>query len=130
MDPHITGVPFGRRSPRSGGPYSTPIHSNYRGEQLLNAEKLREALYKSELRGNPFPANNPRFAGFSYHMSLWHVPMVFGECAVSVAKMDGFGGNTALLLPSGTVAFFVRGGIPPSDPQLAAAANALRPECR
>ena len=27
MDPHITGVPFGRRSPRSGGPYSTPIHT-------------------------------------------------------------------------------------------------------
>ena len=39
---------------------------HYRGEQLLNAEKLREELYKSEIRGNPFPANNPRFAGFSY----------------------------------------------------------------
>ncbi len=103
---------------------------HYRGEQLLNAEKLREALYKSELRGNPFPANNPRFAGFSYHMSLWHVPMEFGECTVSVAKMAGHGGNTALLLPSGTVAFFVQVAGVPVDPQLAAAANAVRPECR
>ena len=26
MDPIVTGVPFGRRSPRKRGPYSTPIH--------------------------------------------------------------------------------------------------------
>jgi hypothetical protein len=56
--------------------------------------------------------------------------MEFGECTVSVAKMDGHGGNTALLLPSGTVAFFVQSAGVPVDPQLAAAANALRPECR
>lgn len=63
-------------------------------------------------------------------MSLWHVPMEFGECTVSVAKMAGHGGNTALLLPSGTVAFFVQVAGVPVDPQLAAAANAVRPECR
>ena len=27
MDPRIKGVPFGRRSPRYGGPHSTPSHT-------------------------------------------------------------------------------------------------------
>ena len=108
----------------------------YRGEQLLSAEGLHEALYQTQIRGKPFPQDDPRFTGFTYHMALWHVPIALGSCVVDVPKMAGWGGNTALLLPSGTVAFFVRdalslaGMVTPIDPHLAAAAHALRPECR
>jgi hypothetical protein len=80
----------------------------FRGGQLLSAKKTREALYRTEIEGLPFPPGIQRFEGFSYHMSLWHLPIDVGECTINAAKMSGYGRNTVLFLPSGAIAFFCR----------------------
>ena len=40
VNPIVTGVPFGRRSPRKQGPYSTPIHG---GDRALGRRANRGA---------------------------------------------------------------------------------------
>jgi CubicO group peptidase (beta-lactamase class C family) len=100
----------------------------YAGEQLLSAKKLKEALYKTEVRGKPAP-ENPRHRGVTYHMSLWHRAVELADCSANVPRMSGHGGTVVHLLPSGTAAFLVQdgGGVDPD--RMVAAADLLRSEC-
>ena len=101
----------------------------YRNEQLLSAGKIREALYRTEIRGAPAP--NAHNAGVSYYMSLWQVPIELGKCTINVSLMSGSGGKIAVLLPSGTVAFYVRNSRRKNFVrELTIAANSLHSECQ
>jgi CubicO group peptidase (beta-lactamase class C family) len=101
----------------------------YRGEQLLSEGKIREALYRTEIRGAPAPnSHNPRV---SYYMSLWQVPTELDKCTINVSMMSGVGGKIAILLPSGAVAFYVRNRRGPNFVrELTVAASSLRSECQ
>ena len=103
---------------------------NHLGAQLLSAVKLGEALYRTNVRGNPFPPGVSRFAGFTYHMGLWHVPIDLGECKISVSRMSGWGGNAVLLMPSGSIAFTLRNKGMGVDDKLVASVHAIDPQCR
>lgn len=96
--------------------------------QLLSAVKLREALYRSEARGLPFPTGS-RFEGSSYHMAIWHVPFEGKRCTVVVPKMAGWGGNSVLFLPNGIITFFVQDGFHQIDDAMVAATNEIVPIC-
>jgi CubicO group peptidase (beta-lactamase class C family) len=101
----------------------------YHGEQLLSAGKIREALYRTEIRGAPAP--NSHNAGVSYYMSLWQVPTELDKCTVNVSMMSGAGGKNLVLLPSGTVVFYVRNSAGRNlVRELTVAANSLRSECQ
>lgn len=101
----------------------------YHGEQLLSERKIREALYRTEIRGAPAPiSNNP---GRSYFMSFWQVPIELGKCTINVSLMSGTGGKIAVLLPSGTVAFYVRNSKGKNFVRkLTVAANSIHSECQ
>jgi hypothetical protein len=101
----------------------------YNGKQLLSAGKVREALYRTEKRGAPAPiSNNPER---SYFMSFWQVPIELGKCTINVSLMSGSGGKIAVLLPSGTVAFYVRNSRGKNFVQkMTIAANSLHSECQ
>ena len=101
----------------------------HRGEQLLSREKIREALYQTEFRGAPAP--NSHNAEVSYYMSLWQVPTALDKCTINVSMMSGVGGKIAVLLPSGTVAFYVRNNTGTNYvKELTIVANSLNPECQ
>ena len=101
----------------------------HRDEQLLSAKKIREALYRTEIRGAPAP--NVHNAGVSYYMSLWQVPIELDKCTINVSMMSGVGGKIAVLLPSGAVAFFVRNSKGKNFVrELTVAVNSLRSECQ
>jgi CubicO group peptidase (beta-lactamase class C family) len=101
----------------------------YHGEQLLSERKIREALYRTEIRGAAAPtSNNPER---SYFMSFWQVPVELGKCTINVSLMSGSGGKIAVLLPSGTVAFYVRNSRRNNFVRaLTIAANSLHSECQ
>lgn len=101
----------------------------HRNEQLLSARKIREALYRTEIRGAPAP--NVHNAGVSYFMSLWQVPIELDKCTINVSMMSGVGGKISVLLPSGAVAFYVRNSKGKNFVrELTVAVNSLRPECQ
>ena len=101
----------------------------HQGKQLLSSKKLDEAFYRTSVRGNPFPTGLSRFAGFTYHMGLWHVPIDLGECKISVSRMSGWGGNAILLMPSGIIAFTIRNKGIGVDDKLAAVAHIIDSQC-
>lgn len=101
----------------------------YHDTQLLSAGKIREALYRTEIRGAPAP--NPNNTGVSYYMSLWQVPIELNECTINVSLMSGVGGKIAVLLPSGAVAFYVRNSKGKNFVQkLTTAVSSLHSECQ
>jgi len=101
----------------------------YRDEQLLSERKIHEALYRTKFRGAPAP--NAHNAGVSYYMSLWQVPTELGKCTINVSLMSGVGGKIAILLPSGTVAFYVRNSKGKNFVrELTVAANSIHSECQ
>jgi hypothetical protein len=100
------------------------------GDQLLNRTMLAEALYRTDVRGLPFPTGVARFAGFTYHMGLWHRPIDLGDCEINVSKMAGWGGNSVLLLPTGGIAFTLRNRGIDVDSKLATAVHAIDPQCQ
>ncbi len=74
----------------------------FHGAQLLNRNKVREALYRSPRRGLS--------AGMSfghqefYLHSLWMTDVNLSNCSVFAPSMRGHGGNHIIVLPSGVVA--------------------------
>lgn len=101
----------------------------HRDSQLLSARKIREALYRTEIRGAAVP--NAHNAEVSYFMSLWQVPTELDNCTINVSLMSGVGGKIAVLLPSGTVAFHVRNRKGKNFVrELTVATNSLRSECQ
>jgi hypothetical protein len=47
MDPFVTGVPFGCRSPRNWGPYSMPIHNDTITVSIHNLQALKTKSNKA-----------------------------------------------------------------------------------
>jgi hypothetical protein len=101
----------------------------YHSEQLLSKRKIREALYRTDIRGAAAPtSNNPER---SYFMSFWQVPIELNKCTINVSLMSGSGGKIAVLLPSGTVAFYVRNSRRKNFVrELTVATNSLHSECQ
>lgn len=101
----------------------------YHGEQLLSESKIREALYRTEIRGVAVPGG--KTLGSSYFMSFWQIPVELDKCTTNVSMMSGVGGKIALLLPSGNVAFYVRNSSGKNFVrELTVATNSLRSECQ
>jgi CubicO group peptidase (beta-lactamase class C family) len=69
------------------------------GMQLLNRNKIREALGRTEWEGYP------AFSGLRYSHSFWSTTIRVGGCRVRVAYMEGLGDNRLLFFPSGVLSF-------------------------
>ena len=98
------------------------------GEQLLNAEMLRRALFDGHTLGKATPRVDTG-KQLHYYMSLWHLRLNTGDCHATVASMIGYGGNVVQLLPNGMASFYFEDGNSSSLTELARAAHSVRPLC-
>lgn len=93
------------------------------GTQLLNRNKIREALGREEWEGYP------AFSGFRYSHSFWSRTLRAGGCTVHVAYMEGLGDNRILLFPSGVITFQFTDEFDRKFDQLARAVERVRTSC-
>jgi hypothetical protein len=75
---------------------------NYKGQQLLNRKKTREALGRTNKPG--YSTNND-IRGTNYQHSFWSKTISSQKCNVNVTYMLGYGGNYVFFLPSKIIAF-------------------------
>jgi CubicO group peptidase (beta-lactamase class C family) len=73
----------------------------YRGQQILNREKCREALGRTNWKG--YSTNND-WRGEYYRHSFWATDVRTNGCKVNVTYMLGYGGNYVWFFPSGAIA--------------------------
>ena len=69
----------------------------HRGRQLLNRNKIREALGRTGWDGYP------AFSGLRYRHSFWSKTVRAGGCRVDIAYMEGLGDNRIVIFPSGVI---------------------------
>lgn len=75
---------------------------NYKGQQLLNREKTREALGRAGWKG--YSTNND-YRGNYYRHGFWANDVRANGCKVDVTYMLGYGANYIWFFPSGAIAF-------------------------
>jgi CubicO group peptidase (beta-lactamase class C family) len=74
----------------------------FQGVQLLNRNKVREALYRTSRRGLDAGIS---FGHHEYYLhSMWITGVNLSNCSVYASSMRGHGGNHVTVLPSGAVA--------------------------
>ena len=71
----------------------------HEGIQILNRNKIREALGRTEWRGYRIDSRQ------RYRHSFWSKQVRAGTCKVNVVYMQGLGGNHVLIFPSGVIVF-------------------------
>jgi CubicO group peptidase (beta-lactamase class C family) len=77
----------------------------YQGQQILNANKVDEALYRTEVQGFPNGARNA-YGESRYNYSFWSSPYRTATGAFfQIPYMTGFGGNLVVLMPNGMTTF-------------------------
>jgi hypothetical protein len=69
----------------------------HRGRQLLNRNKIREALGRTGWDGYA------AFSGLRYRHSFWAKTVRAGGCRVELAYMEGLGDNRIVIFPSGVI---------------------------
>ena len=77
----------------------------YRGQQLLNARILEEALFRTDAIGLP-TGERDEYGDVTYHLSFNGIPYRSTEgklCRIPVST--GYGGNHWVLIPNGITAF-------------------------
>lgn len=76
-------------------------NGNYKGLQLLNEEKCKEAMGRT-----PWPgySTNDDYRGKYYRHSFWVSDVSVNGCDVEVTYMLGYGGNYVWFFPSGAIA--------------------------
>ncbi|MCO6477806.1 MAG: beta-lactamase family protein [Phaeodactylibacter sp.] len=75
---------------------------NYKGQQILNKERVREAFGETEWNG--YSTNND-FRGKNYQHSFWSTEINTGRCKIRATYMLGFGENYVVFLPSKVIIF-------------------------
>lgn len=68
--------------------------------QILNRQKVREALGRTPTRGLETWRDGDR-----YHHGFWSRPIRTESCEINVVFMEGFGSNHIIFLPSGAIIF-------------------------
>jgi hypothetical protein len=97
------------------------------GRQLLHAERLAEALYRTGRRGLP---TGDVGGDWDYHLSFWMQPYTAaGGCDIWIPVMMGYGGNVVAILPGGMTAFRFADDEEYSVDDLIEAAAEVRPFC-
>ena len=71
----------------------------HEGKQLLNRQKIREALGRTEWEGYS------AFRGQRPSHSFWSRNVRVGGCNVHVAYMEGLGDNRIMFFPGGVISF-------------------------
>lgn len=75
---------------------------NFQGFQLLDRNKVREALYQTPRRGLNAGVS---FGHQEYYLhAMWITGLSLSTCSVYAASMRGLGGNHVIVLPSGIIA--------------------------
>lgn len=74
----------------------------YNGQQLLNRNKVQEALYRTSKTG--FGAGTSYGCTQRYINSIWVAHIELTTCDIHAPSMRGHGGNHVIMLPSGVVA--------------------------
>lgn len=72
----------------------------FEGTQILNRQKIREALGRTSARGLETWRDEDR-----YHHGFWSRPIDTEDCKVNAVFMEGFGSNHVVFLPSGAIIF-------------------------
>lgn len=72
----------------------------YEGQQLLNRNRIREALGRTG-----WPGLQAGSGGERYRHAFWSNEFSTGRCRVDVSYMQGHGANHVVLLPSGAIVF-------------------------
>ncbi len=77
----------------------------HKGQQLISAAGLAEALYETDKRGLPTGTNN-HFGSKSYYLSFWHEKFITkSKRTFYTPRMSGYGGNVIQLMPNGVIGF-------------------------
>jgi hypothetical protein len=98
-----------------------------RGQQLLSAAKLAEALDATDARGLRSRQEN-QFGEGRYHLSFWSVPYRTATvCSFQIPYMMGYGGNIMVLLPNGLSAFRFADGFNFDLESMVLTGEAIRP---
>ncbi len=74
----------------------------YKGQQILNRERVLEVFGKSEWDG--YSTNND-FRGSNYQHSFWSKEIKTRKCKTKATYMLGFGENYVVFMPSNTIIF-------------------------
>lgn len=74
-------------------------NGNYKGQQLLHREKVREAFGLTKWAG--YNVNNDK----NYKHSFWSKSISTERCDISVTYMWGYGGNYVFFLPDNIIVF-------------------------
>ncbi len=77
----------------------------YQGQQLLDRETVKLALYRTPTRGLVSSVDTNEYGEGRYQLSFWGLPYV-GEtgCQLTIPYMAGAGGNFVVILPNGVIA--------------------------
>jgi hypothetical protein len=101
----------------------------HRGEQLLSAASLADALHRTVAAGLPTGRRN-RFGDEQYRLSFWSVPYrTASGCFFQIPYMSGLGGNLVVLLPNGVSAFRFADGDNYDVDSMILAGEMIRPFC-
>ena len=71
----------------------------HHGRQLLNRDRIREALGRADWEGYP------ALPGLRYSHSFWSAEILVGLCRVKVHYMEGLGDNRIVFFPTGAISF-------------------------
>lgn len=96
----------------------------HEGRQLLNRQKVREALGRTAWAGYVTGNRSVR-----YRHSFWSMGVRTGRCTVEVVFMEGFGSNHVLFLPSGAIVFRFMDEFDSDFTDLVRAVERIRPSC-
>ncbi len=75
---------------------------SFEGQQLLNRNKVREALYRTPKTG--LGAGTSYGRAQRYLHTMWIIHTALSTCDIYAPSMSGHGGNRVVMLPSGVVA--------------------------
>jgi hypothetical protein len=96
----------------------------HKGKQLLNRQKIREALGRTEWEAYI------AFRGLRYSHSFWSKNVRVGGCNVRVAYMEGLGDNRIIFFPSGVISFQFTDEFDSKIDQLVRAMEKVRASCQ
>ena len=78
------------------------MKGNYKGQQILDKDSVKEIFGKTEWKGY---STNDDFRGQNYQHAFWSKEIRTGKCRTTATYMLGFGENYIVFLPSKAIIF-------------------------
>lgn len=108
------------------------LHHNgaYQGQQILNRDVVRSALYRTQDEGLASHVDNNEFGEGRYNMSFWGLPYSTDDnCSMYIPHMAGAGGNYVVILPNGIITLRFTDGFGLDERGMVDIASRLKSNC-